>query len=862
MNARIVAAILRKDVLSLLPLVAMTALLFLGDALLTRLEILAIWTAYGPAVLLVALLVIVMTVLQLDSPASMSDDWLCRPLRVRELLAAKFALIVATTYLPRAVGVFVADLSLGYPVREALQDALLLPDKFFPFIVLIFLFAAIVTRTFVQGFSILFVIFICVFAIPTPFVRPPGPLTPGIRDDLWYSGMAWLSTTPAWVACLLMLVAGFWLVYRRRLGQARFLLAATVGVTVLLLVTPMAWLPWETTFALQKSLGARERTESATGASTGPDLSRISLRNTQVCFPAVRRDALGDPGFDTARRKAGLQWWDEEVLQGADPESVAFLTHIEPWGLPLDWRVKLNYVQAEYSGAGKRFSLRPAHYLTDENGHRVISHAWMLPAPALEQLPGSRSRLQLTYSLTLLRPREHALRVDGKRHALPGLGSCSARRHEGARLIAVDCFSTPAYPAQITAELPDIPATRAHGPVNFSPGWVQWPFSSRVKLSIPSPRLSLHDHITVTAWQVAAYIDESLSLPGILGADPTTCPLPGDAAATFQNARWSDSAPHEAHTIAVDAGVQLEVLDFGGNGPAVVLLPGLGATAHSFDELAPQLATAHRVIAITRRGTGNSSRPDFGFDTPRLAQDVLAVIEQMELQRPLLVGHSIAGEELTWLGAHHGERFMGLVYLDAAFDRAGQRSDPRNRRWRELHHRLPPEPPFPPTAFLNYAATIRLLEQRGHQRLPEGELIAFLNANQPFLAGTPNIDARAQQAMLAAVRSPDYARVKIPALAIYAFPDSNEALPPWYDARDPQLLATVREIRSLSETIKRENLERFRREVPKGEVLELLDANHYLTLSNPREVLAAITGFSARVRLRGPAEGAQPLPPR
>ena len=125
--------------------------------------------------------------------------------------------------------------------------------------------------------------------------------------------------------------------------------------------------------------------------------------------------------------------------------------------------------------------------------------------------------------------------------------------------------------------------------------------------------------------------------------------------------------------------MQLEVLDFGGEGSPILLLPGLGATAHSFDELAPLLARKHRVVAMTRRGAGDSSKPDFGFDTPRLAQDVLQVMDAMKLDKVLLVGHSIAGDELTWLGGHHPERFSGLVYLDAAYDRSGDPKAPAAR---------------------------------------------------------------------------------------------------------------------------------------------------------------------------------------
>ena len=62
------------------------------------------------------------------------------------------------------------------------------------------------------------------------------------------------------------------------------------------------------------------------------------------------------------------------------------------------------------------------------------------------------------------------------------------------------------------------------------------------------------------------------------------------------------------------------------------------------------------------------------------------------------------------------------------------------------------EPPIPAKAFLNYEAATRLIAARGHLRPPEGELMAFLQADKPFIAGTPNMDTRAQQAIAAALR--------------------------------------------------------------------------------------------------------------
>jgi non-heme chloroperoxidase len=455
--------------------------------------------------------------------------------------------------------------------------------------------------------------------------------------------------------------------------------------------------------------------------------------------------------------------------------------------------------------------------------------------------------LELRYHLALLEPHEFRLPADGRRHDVPKIGYCSAKLDSTGNSIEVNCFSGVDQPAQVSAEHEDIPASRVYGgPPDYSPRWTRWPFGKSTRLRLSSPRLAKGDHVTVTAWTLAGYADESLKLPGILGSDSRTCPLPSSEGRHFQQALWRDSAKHEATSITVDQGVQLEVLDFGGQGSPILLLAGLGATAHSYDELAPMLAREHRVIAITRRGSGYSSRPDHGFDTPRLAQDVLQVMDALKLEEVLLVGHSIAGEELTWLGGHHPERFDGLVYLDAAYDRSGNAV--MKSRQSLLSRSLPPEPPIPPEATRNYHAMSAHLAERGHVRLTEGELIAMWNVNKPFLAGTPAMDARTAQAITAALEAPDYAAIKVPALAIYAIPDPRKPLPPWYDTGDSELKGTLEELGRLIEDTRRENIEAFKRGVSQGEVLELPNAHHYLIQSNQQQVLDAIEAFSVKVK--------------
>jgi pimeloyl-ACP methyl ester carboxylesterase len=133
---------------------------------------------------------------------------------------------------------------------------------------------------------------------------------------------------------------------------------------------------------------------------------------------------------------------------------------------------------------------------------------------------------------------------------------------------------------------------------------------------------------------------------------------------------WRDSSPHRAQLINANNNIKLEVLDWGGPGRLLVLLTGQGNTAHIFDKFALKLNTSYHVYGITRRGYGASSAPNSECDADCLGDDVLAVIGTLQLNRPVLAGHSIAGRELTSVGSRHPEKISGLIYLDAGFDYA------------------------------------------------------------------------------------------------------------------------------------------------------------------------------------------------
>jgi pimeloyl-ACP methyl ester carboxylesterase len=179
------------------------------------------------------------------------------------------------------------------------------------------------------------------------------------------------------------------------------------------------------------------------------------------------------------------------------------------------------------------------------------------------------------------------------------------------------------------------------------------------------------------------------------------CALLAAAPAWSQTADWRDASPHKTTLVEVEEGVRLEVLDWGGSGRALVLLAGLGDTTHVFDDVAPALAMRYRVIAISRRGHPGSSSPMTGYTLPRLAEDVVRVMDAVGLKTAVIVGQSFAGEEMHVLAARHADRVAGLIYVDAAFDRADRFEA------HEAASRAMPAPPRPQPADLASFETVR-----------------------------------------------------------------------------------------------------------------------------------------------------------
>jgi len=132
-----------------------------------------------------------------------------------------------------------------------------------------------------------------------------------------------------------------------------------------------------------------------------------------------------------------------------------------------------------------------------------------------------------------------------------------------------------------------------------------------------------------------------------------------------QGAPARPNPPPRQQFVAVAPDVRLEVLDWGGSGRDLVLLAGGGNTAHVYASLAPKLARQFHVFGITRRGAGQSSAPPNGYTAKQSGDDAVAVLDALHITDPVLIGHSIAGEQLSAVSKYHPGRASALIYLDA-----------------------------------------------------------------------------------------------------------------------------------------------------------------------------------------------------
>jgi non-heme chloroperoxidase len=303
-----------------------------------------------------------------------------------------------------------------------------------------------------------------------------------------------------------------------------------------------------------------------------------------------------------------------------------------------------------------------------------------------------------------------------------------------------------------------------------------------------------------------------------------------------QPASWTDPSPHEVLTVTVEPGVQLEVLDWGGSGEPMVFLAGLGNTAHAYDDFAPRFRDSFRVYGVTRRGFGASSRPEDGYDVATRARDIVAVLDSLRIGRAILVGHSIAGDELSRLADDYPRRVLVLVYLDAFS--YGEDYAPMA------------EAPWPPQAFTPMTAAdsasvesvAAFVAGQYGVALPEAEIRATSSFSPDGRLASRGSPGMAERVIAGSLRS-EYARIDAPAIAFYATDPKVARVFPNIESFDDENRSMAESFVRAMHDWRHEQIERFRTEMRRGAVVEIPGGHHYIHYSHADAVEFAMRSF-------------------
>ncbi|MCC7153335.1 MAG: alpha/beta hydrolase [Bryobacterales bacterium] len=306
---------------------------------------------------------------------------------------------------------------------------------------------------------------------------------------------------------------------------------------------------------------------------------------------------------------------------------------------------------------------------------------------------------------------------------------------------------------------------------------------------------------------------------------------------------WRDPSPHTVRFVTVEKDVRLEVLDWGGSGRSVVLLAGGGQTAHVYDEFATKLTNSFHVYGITRRGFGASGFSPSENGVDRLRDDVLAVIDALKLNRPVLVGHSIAGAELSSVGTLHPDRVAGLVYLEAGYPYAFDNGKGPAMKDFQI---AGPQPPNPSAFDL---ASFSALQQWDAQvygfRMPEAE---FRQTWDSASGGRPRRvrDSPGLKTLMAIMMGTKrYADIPVPALVIFAIPNVRES---WINnSPDPAVREAAKAYYTKLDALKDKQAKAFEAGVPTARVVRLRGA-HFIFRSNETDVLRELRPFVKGLR--------------
>lgn len=286
--------------------------------------------------------------------------------------------------------------------------------------------------------------------------------------------------------------------------------------------------------------------------------------------------------------------------------------------------------------------------------------------------------------------------------------------------------------------------------------------------------------------------------------------------------------PRDAYvSLPERGGLRLHYLDWGGDGPPIVLLHGLSSSSRIWDLMAPFLTDKYHVIAVDQRSHGQSDRPDDGYDFRNTTADVAELIRYLGLARPVVVGHSWGANVALQLAHDYPDLVRGIVLVDGGFI---ERSKDATWEQAEKEMRPPDIDGTPVERFLSYVRNFPGAKTVDPAKFEQMVLSNFLvrdgKVYRPL--AIPN-HMKIARAIFDQRPSELLPEVKVPVLIVPAVREGeSEQEKRWQEYRELGL-AAIHEVR------------------PDIRVVRMEDTVHDVPVQRPKELAAVIAEFASEI---------------
>jgi hypothetical protein len=421
--------------------------------------------------------ILVAVLVHLDVIPGTRQDWLTRPIKRLDLLAAKLSFVVVLLHVPQFVMNVVDVLAAGYSLPEALGTAAARGVSLLVIVTLMtFAFAAItrnITEMVVAGIVVACTSQAAVFVLLAFTDQQCGATCD--------SSIGWMANGLRVGFIATTAIAAIALQYFRR-GATWW--ARSVVIAGSIAVVAVGHVPWSTAFAIQQAVtgSAPASAAIAIGLDPTPRAAASDLSEAALASIGAARNFLGGRPSD-----AELRGWASRDDKGT---TISLPLRIDGqragtvlWADRVELRLLDDAGRVVFQGRGDTLEVRAGVPVTQS----VFVPAWILESHAETEL-----RAELDFWLTSLEPGESiALPTSGSAVRVPSGERCSARPQRPGDGVHVHCLTIRRPPACYTVALESSSYTGEEllvcGP-NYAPDMLWGNLYERFEIGVPVTR--------------------------------------------------------------------------------------------------------------------------------------------------------------------------------------------------------------------------------------------------------------------------------------------------------------------------------------------------------------------------------------